>query len=299
MLDSNFLKRHLNTIVHADNIEFMRQLPDGCIDVIFADPPYNMNVKAPTPDFRKPNKVYLGVTEKWDNLGGYYEYKVFCKKWLTEFKRILHPNGTAWVMGTQHGIYTIGCLIQELGFKIINDIQWNKTDSVPSLYPYKLNPRHETLLWFTHNENKRYTFNYHTLKQLGLEDTKSGKSVEKKQLGTVWTLGICKGYERMRLNTNERLHPTQKPEALMRLVLTVCSREHDIVLDPFSGTGTTAAVAKEMGRRYIGVEKERKYIEPSRIRVKNTQQDLTSIEKCVYDTDIKLRKKGSKMLFSY
>lgn len=298
MSKESFLKQHINSIVHSDNIEFMKQLPDGCIDIIFADPPYNMSTRASTPDFRKPNKVYVGVIEQWDKLGGYYDYKVFCKKWLTEFKRILHPNGSAWVMGTQHGIFTIGCLIQELGFKIINDVQWNKTDGIPSLYPYKLNPRHETLIWFTHDDNKRYTFNYHTLKKLGLDEVRSYRGGAEKQLGTVWTLGICKGYERMRLNTNERLHPTQKPEALMRLVLTVCSREHDLVLDPFSGTGTTAAVAKEMGRRYIGVEKEAKYIDASRARLRAIQPNLTSIEKCVYDTDSRYRQKKTRSLIN-
>ena len=254
-LDENY-NLPLNKIIKGDSIESMRSLPDNSIDVIFADPPYNLQLKndLSRPDSSKVN----GVTEGWDRFKSFEEYDKFTKDWISEAQRILKPEGTIWVIGSYHNIFRVGNAMQNLGFWILNDIIWYKSNPMPNFKGTRFTNAHETIIWASKNHNSKYNFNYHAMKSLN----------EGIQMRSDWYIPICSGGERIKDSNGNKIHSTQKPEALLYRVLLSSSKKDDIILDPFFGTGTTGAVAKKLGRNFIGLEREDIYINASKKRIK-------------------------------
>lgn len=246
----------LNKIIKGDSIESMRSLPDNSIDVIFADPPYNLQLKndLSRPDSSKVN----GVTEGWDRFKSFEEYDKFTKDWISEAQRILKPEGTIWVIGSYHNIFRVGNAMQNLGFWILNDIIWHKSNPMPNFKGTRFTNAHETIIWASKNHNSKYNFNYHAMKSLN----------EGIQMRSDWYIPICSGGERIKDSNGNKIHSTQKPEALLYRVLLSSSKKDDIILDPFFGTGTTGAVAKKLGRNFIGLEREDIYINAAKKRIK-------------------------------
>lgn len=246
----------LNKIIKGDSIESMRSLPDNSIDVIFADPPYNLQLKndLSRPDSSKVN----GVTEGWDRFKSFEEYDKFTKDWISEAQRILKPEGTIWVIGSYHNIFRVGNAMQNLGFWILNDIIWYKSNPMPNFKGTRFTNAHETIIWASKNHNSKYNFNYHAMKSLN----------EGTQMRSDWYIPICSGGERIKDSNGNKIHSTQKPEALLYRVLLSSSKKDDIILDPFFGTGTTGAVAKKLGRNFIGLEREDIYINAAKKRIK-------------------------------
>ena len=254
-LDENY-NLPLNKIIKGDSIESMRSLPDNSIDVIFADPPYNLQLKndLSRPDSSKVN----GVTEGWDRFKSFEEYDKFTKDWISEAQRILKPEGTIWVIGSYHNIFRVGNAMQNLGFWILNDIIWYKSNPMPNFKGTRFTNAHETIIWASKNHNSKYNFNYHAMKSLN----------EGTQMRSDWYIPICSGGERIKDSNGNKIHSTQKPEALLYRVLLSSSKKDDIILDPFFGTGTTGAVAKKLGRNFIGLEREDIYINAAKKRIK-------------------------------
>jgi modification methylase len=238
-----------NVLIQGDCLDVLSFIPASSIDLIFADPPYNLQLR--TTDLRRPNETLVdGVDDHWDRFGSFAEYDRFTERWLKECRRVLAPTGSIWVIGTYHNIYRIGHLLQDVGYWILNDISWTKLNPMPHFRGVRFTNAHETLIWAKKSEGaRRITFNYRALKELN-----GGK-----QMRSDWYLPICSGSERLRDANGRKLHSTQKPEALLERVLLATSREGDLVLDPFAGTGTTGAVAQRLGRRWIMVEREADY----------------------------------------
>ncbi len=247
----------LDTVINADSIETMNKLPANSVDVIFADPPYNMQLGDTL--LRPDNSVVNGVNEEWDSFESLAAYDEYTKQWLTAAKRILKEDGTIWVIGSYHNIFRVGYILQNLGFWILNDVVWNKTNPMPNFKGTRFTNAHETMIWAVKNPKAKYTFNYEAMKALNDET----------QMRSIWEIPICTGKERLKNNQGEKLHPTQKPESLLYRVLLASSKPGDVVLDPFFGTGTTGAVAKKMGRHYIGIERDAEYVEGARQRLDN------------------------------
>lgn len=237
----------INTIIEGDAIENLKKIPDESIDLIFADPPYFMQTEGVLR--RTDGTKFNGVEDDWDKFSGYNEYDEFCFKWLKECKRILKKDGSIWVIGSFQNIYRLGYIMQNLGYWILNDVIWSKPNAAPNFAGTRFQNSHETLLWCTKSESAKYTFNYKTMKYLN--DDKQDKSI--------WDIGICIGNERLKGKDGKKIHSTQKPEKLLYKVILSSSKPGDIVLDPFFGTGTTGAVAKMLGRNYIGIEREKEY----------------------------------------
>ena len=246
----------LNKIIKGDCIKSMRSLPDNSIDVIFADPPYNLQLKndLSRPDSSKVN----GVTEGWDRFKSFEEYDKFTKDWISEAQRILKPEGTIWVIGSYHNIFRVGNAMQNLGFWILNDIIWYKSNPMPNFKGTRFTNAHETIIWASKNHNSKYNCNYNKKKYLN----------EGTQMRSDWYIPICSGGERIKDSNGNKIHSTQKPEALLYRVLLSSSKKDDIILDPFFGTGTTGAVAKKLGRNFIGLEREDIYINAAKKRIK-------------------------------
>lgn len=259
------LNNHLNSIIKGDTIETLKQFPDNSIDTIFADPPYFMQTSGVLQRADGTGE-FKGCNDEWDKYENYKEYDNFTYNWLKECKRILKPDGTIWVIGSFQNIYRIGYIMQNLGFWILNDIVWSKTNPTPNMAGTRFCNAHETLLWCAKSEKSKFTFNYKTMKHLNGD----------KQDKSIWTLGICQGNERLKDETGTKLHTTQKPESLLEKVILSSTKPNDIVLDPFFGTGTTGAVAKKYGRNFIGIEREEKYIQGASERIKN--QEICSNE---------------------
>lgn len=255
------LENHLNSIIKGDTIDTLKQFPDNSIDVIFADPPYFMQTTGKVLQRADGTGEFKGCNDEWDKYENYKEYDEFSTNWLKECRRILKPNGTIWVIGSFQNIYRIGYIMQNLGYWILNDIIWSKTNPTPNMAGTRFCNAHETLLWCAKSEKSKFTFNYKTMKYLNGD----------KQDKSVWTLGICQGNERLKDETGTKLHTTQKPESLLEKVILSSTKPNDIVLDPFFGTGTTGAVAKKYGRNFIGIEREEKYIKGANKRI-NTQE---------------------------
>ena len=254
-LDENY-NLPLNKIIKGDSIESMRSLPDDSIDVIFADPPYNLQLKN---DLSRPDSSKVkGVTEEWDRFKSFEEYDKFTKDWISEAQRILKPEGTIWVIGSYHNIFRVGNAMQNLGFWILNDIIWHKSNPMPNFKGTRFTNAHETIIWASKNHNSKYNFNYHAMKSLN----------EGIQMRSDWYIPICSGGERIKDSNGNKIHSTQKPEALLYRVLLSSSKKDDIILDPFFGTGTTGAVAKKLGRNFIGLEREDIYINAAKKRIK-------------------------------
>jgi len=247
-------------IVVGDCVAEMAKLPAHSVDLVFADPPYNLQLAS---DLKRPDDSHVdAVTDDWDKFASFSAYDDFTRAWLLAARRVLKPAGTIWVIGSYHNIFRVGALMQDLGFWILNDVIWRKTNPMPNFRGRRFTNAHETLIWASREPGgKGYTFNYELLKA-GNEDI---------QVRSDWTIPLCTGDERLKGGDGKKLHPTQKPEALLARVILSSSRVDDLVLDPFSGTGTTGAVAKHLGRRFIGFEREQKYAKEAQKRIDLTQ----------------------------
>ena len=245
----------LDEILAGDCIEAMRSLPDRSVDLVFADPPYNLQLRG---DLTRPEGGTVdAVDDDWDRFDGFADYDRFTRAWLAEARRVLKPDGGLWVIGSYHNIFRVGAAVQDLGFWIQNDVVWNKTNPMPNFRGTRLTNAHETLIWAARSEKGRPTFNYEALKELN----------EGTQMRSDWSLPICTGHERLKDAAGTKAHPTQKPEALLHRILVATTNPGDVVLDPFFGTGTTGAVAKRLGRHWIGIERERAYREVAAERI--------------------------------
>jgi modification methylase len=248
----------LDTILTGDCIAEMARLPDKCIDMIFADPPYNLQLGGDL--FRPEGGKVDACDDEWDKFESLTAYDNFTREWLDEARRILKDDGTIWVIGSYHNIYRVGALLQDAEFWILNDIVWRKSNPMPNFRGTRFTNAHETLIWCAKDEKARYTFNYRAMKALN----------DDLQMRSDWVLPICSGGERVKDAAGDKAHPTQKPEALLYRILLACTKPGDVVLDPFFGTGTTGAVARRLGRRWLGIEREPAYVEVARERIQST-----------------------------
>jgi len=244
----------LDSILQGDCIEMMRSLPAASVDMIFADPPYNLQLGG---DLLRPDGSQVdAVDDDWDKFDSLGTYDRFTHAWLKEAKRILKPNGSIWVIGSYHNIFRVGAALQDQGYWILNDVVWRKANPMPNFKGTRFTNAHETLIWASMGEKARYTFNYRAMKTLN----------DELQMRSDWLIPICAGQERLKKG-GHKVHPTQKPEALLYRVLLACSNPGDVILDPFFGTGTTGAVAKRLGRHFIGIEREDDYIAAAKERI--------------------------------
>ena len=244
----------LDRIIVGDCVAAMRALPDKSVDAVFADPPYNLQLGGEL--FRPDGSHVDAVTDNWDKFDSYAAYDAFTRGWLAQAHRVLKDSGTIWVIGSYHNIFRVGAAVQDLGFWILNDIVWRKANPMPNFKGTRFTNAHETLIWASKGEGARYTFNYRSMKTLN----------DELQMRSDWEFPICGGAERLRQD-GVKVHPTQKPEALLYRVLLACTKPGDVVLDPFFGTGTTGAVAKRLGRRWIGIEREGDYCAAAQARI--------------------------------
>src|SRR5260221_691499 len=244
-----------NRVIVGDCLSVMAGLPEGSVDLIFADPPYNLQLAGEL--HRPDNSRVDGVDDAWDKIGDFAAYDRFTTAWLRAARRILKDSGAIWVIGSYHNIFRVGVQLQDLGFWILNDVVWRKTNPMPNFRGRRYTNAHETLVWCAKDRDARYTFNYEAMKALN----------DDLQMRSDWLLPICTGGERLKDGDGRKLHPTQKPESLLHRVILASSRPGELILDPFSGTGTTGIVAKRLGRRYIGIERDPGYAAAARERL--------------------------------
>ena len=246
----------LNSIIKGDCVAALEGLPEKSVDAIFADPPYNLQLNG---DLHRPDQSKVdAVDDEWDQFESFAAYDAFTRAWLLAARRVLKPDGTVWVIGSYHNIFRVGAAMQDLGFWILNDIVWRKTNPMPNFRGRRFQNAHETLIWASRDDKaKGYTFNYESLKAAN-DDV---------QMRSDWLFPICTGAERLKDDNGDKVHPTQKPEALLARVILSSTRPGDVVLDPFFGTGTTGAVAKRLGRNFVGVEREQAYIDAASERI--------------------------------
>lgn len=245
----------LNQIIAGECIEVMRSLPEGSVDLIFADPPYNLQLRG---DLHRPdNSKVDAVDDAWDQFASFDAYDKFTREWLAAARRLLKPNGAIWVIGSYHNVFRMGAELQNQGFWILNDVVWRKSNPMPNFRGKRLTNAHETLIWASKSEAGKYTFNYEALKALN----------DGVQMRSDWVIPLCTGGERLKDDAGEKAHPTQKPEALLHRVIVGTTNPGDVILDPFFGTGTTGAVAKMLGREFIGIEREAAYREAAEKRI--------------------------------
>jgi modification methylase len=250
------LEDALDRVIEGDCVEKMRALPEGCADLIFADPPYNLQLKN---ELRRPdNSKVDAVDDHWDQFSSFSEYDRFTREWLTEARRVLKDSGALWVIGSYHNIFRVGTILQDLGFWVLNDVVWRKSNPMPNFRGRRFTNAHETLIWAAKSaDQKSYTFNYEAMKALN----------DDLQMRSDWTLPICSGGERLKDEDGQKAHSTQKPESLLYRVILSSSRQGDVVLDPFFGSGTTGAVARKLGRHFIGIERDKEYAKLARSRI--------------------------------
>ena len=243
-----------NKIINGDCLVELKKIPDRTFDLVFADPPYNLQLKN---KLTRPDRSKVSAVEdKWDQFKSFKKYDEFTISWLKECKRILKKNGALWVIGSYHNIFRLGTTIQNLGFWILNDVIWNKNNPMPNFRGTRFTNAHETLIWSSKDKKSKYTFNYQSLKCLN----------DDLQMRSDWTFPICSGKERLKKN-GKKVHSTQKPEALLHRIILSTTNKDDVILDPFLGTGTTAVVAKKLGRKYFGIEKDKKYFKAANERI--------------------------------
>jgi DNA modification methylase len=255
MTDSDL---RLDAIYAGDVLDILPTLPDGCIDAIFADPPYNLQLQR---ELWRPNQTRVdAVDEEWDRFADFAAYDAFTRAWLTQARRVLAADATIWVSGTYHNIFRVGAIMQDLGFWILNSIIWHKPNAMPNFRGTRLKNDVEIVIWAKTTADSRYLFHHHPMKQFN----------HGKQLGSMWSIPLCTGTERLRDSDGRKLHPTQKPEALLERILLASTAPGDIVLDPFFGTGTTGAVAKRLRRRWIGIERDPIYVQAAHHRIVHT-----------------------------
>ncbi len=256
-----------NTILRGDCIKHMNNLPKGSVDLIFADPPYNLQLQG---DLTRPDHSKVdAVDDAWDQFASFDAYDKFTSDWLKAAHRSLKDDGSIWVIGSYHNIFRIGKIMQDMGFWILNDIIWRKTNPMPNFRGRRFTNAHETMIWASKTKDSKYTFNYDAMKALN----------EDLQMRSDWTIPLCTGSERLKNDKGEKAHPTQKPESLIYRVLLASSKPNDLILDPFFGTGTTGAVAKKLGRRWIGIERDESYIKVAEKRIKAVEaiEDLAEL----------------------
>jgi len=245
-----------NSIIKGDCIAEMEKLPENSVDMIFADPPYNLQLDGTL--HRPDQSIVDACDDHWDQFASFEAYDAFTRAWLLAARRLLKPNGTIWVIGSYHNIFRVGAKMQDLGFWILNDVIWRKTNPMPNFRGRRFQNAHETMIWATGDANaKKYTFNYESLKAAN-DDV---------QMRSDWLFPICQGSERLRDEAGNKVHTTQKPEALLSRVLMSASKPGDLILDPFFGSGTTGAVAKRLGRNFVGIEREQAYIDAAGKRI--------------------------------
>ena len=247
-------------VVVGDCVAELEKLPAACVDLVFADPPYNLQLQG---DLKRPDDSRVdAVDDAWDKFASFAAYDDFTRAWLLACRRVMKPNATLWVIGSYHNIFRVGTLLQDLGFWILNDIVWRKTNPMPNFRGRRFTNAHETLIWAARESaNRQYTFNYEALKS-GNDDI---------QVRSDWFIPLCTGEERLKDQDGRKLHPTQKPEALLARVLLSASRPDDLVLDPFCGSGTSAAVARRLRRRFVGIERDAGYAAAARRRIDAVQ----------------------------
>jgi modification methylase len=246
----------LDKVLIGDCVTLMNGLPANSVDVIFADPPYNLQLSN---ELLRPNHSRVdGVVEAWDKFSSFAAYDEFTLQWLSAAKRVLKKTGTIWLIGSYHNIFRVGAILQDLDFWILNDIMWRKTNPMPNFRGRRFTNAHETLIWAARDPGvTNYTFNYDAMKALN----------EGLQMRSDWLLPICSGEERLKDEAGDKAHPTQKPESLLHRVILASTKEGDVILDPFFGTGTTGAVAKRLGRHFIGIEREHDYASKAIARI--------------------------------
>jgi modification methylase len=246
----------VDAILRGDCIEELRKLPDRSVDLVFADPPYNLQLGG---DLLRPdNSKVDAVDDHWDQFESFAAYDAFTKAWMAECRRVLKDDGALWVIGSYHNIFRVGATLQDLGFWILNDIVWRKSNPMPNFKGTRFTNAHETLIWAAKSRGgRRYTFNYDAMKMAN----------DELQMRSDWTLPLCTGEERLKDANGDKAHPTQKPEALLHRVILASSKPGDVILDPFFGTGTTGAVARRLGRKFIGIEREEGYATIAEARI--------------------------------
>jgi modification methylase len=246
----------VDAVIVGDCIEELKKLPDRSVDLVFADPPYNLQLGG---DLLRPdNSKVDAVDDHWDQFESFAAYDAFTKAWMAECRRVLKDDGALWVIGSYHNIFRVGATLQDLGFWILNDIVWRKANPMPNFKGTRFTNAHETMIWATKSRGgRRYTFNYDAMKMAN----------DELQMRSDWSLPLCTGDERLKDETGAKAHPTQKPEALLHRVIMASTRPGDIILDPFFGTGTTGAVARRLGRKFIGIERETAYAAVAEARI--------------------------------
>lgn len=245
----------LNSILEGDCVAAMHSLPAASVDLVFADPPYNLQLGG---DLTRPDHSRVdAVDDAWDKFGSFSHYDDFSKDWLQAARRLLKPNGAIWVIGSYHNIFRVGALLQDCGFWILNDVIWRKANPMPNFKGTRFTNAHETLIWAARDDKARPTFNYEAMKAFN----------DDLQMRSDWFIPICSGAERLKDDAGEKAHPTQKPEALLQRVILATTKPGDVVLDPFFGTGTTGAVARQLGRHFIGCERDAAYITAAKKRL--------------------------------
>jgi DNA modification methylase len=251
-----------NKILQGNSLAILPTLPEGCADLVFADPPYNLQLKD---ELWRPNLTRVAaVDDAWDQFGSFADYDAFTRAWLNAARRVMSETATIWVSGTYHNIFRVGTIMQDLGFWLLNTVSWFKPNATPNFGGTRLKNDVEFVIWAKKSETSRYTFHHHAVKQFN--DFAPGK-----QLGSVWKITATGGAERLRDDAGHKLHSTQKPEELLRRIILASSSPGDLVLDPFLGSGTTAAMAKHLRRRWIGIERDSDYIAAARARLKRTR----------------------------
>ncbi|HVZ69457.1 MAG TPA: site-specific DNA-methyltransferase [Rhizomicrobium sp.] len=264
------LTESLDRVIEGDCIEVMRSLPAGCADLVFADPPYNLQLQG---DLHRPNNSKVdAVDDHWDQFASFADYDKFTREWLSAARRLLKDDGALWVIGSYHNIFRVGAILQDLGFWILNDVVWRKTNPMPNFRGKRFTNAHETMIWAAKHQDSKYTFNYEAMKALN----------DELQMRSDWTLPICSGGERLKNADGQKAHSTQKPESLMHRVIVASTHPGDVIVDPFFGSGTTGAVARRLGRRFIGIEREKKYASIARERiagVKRAPDDAIEVTK--------------------
>jgi site-specific DNA-methyltransferase (adenine-specific) len=250
----------LDQIIQGDCVEALNHLSEKCIDLIFADPPYNLQLNQ---ELWRPNMTRVdAVDDEWDRFDGFAAYDQFTSEWLQACRRVLKDNGAIWVIGSYHNIYRVGAILMDLGYWILNDVIWTKVNPMPQMRGVRFANAHETLLWAKKSRKARYTFNYHAMKELN----------DGKQMRSDWLIPICSGAERIKMD-GKKAHSTQKPEALLYRVIVSSSKPGDVVLDPFFGSGTTGAVAKRLHRHWIGIERDPFYVDVATRRIEAIQPE--------------------------
>lgn len=249
-----------NRILKGACADVMNRMPEACVDMIFADPPYNLQLAG---ELHRPNNSRVdGVDALWDQFDGFQAYDRFTAEWLKAARRVLKPSGTLWVIGSYHNIFRVGTALQDLGFWMLNDVIWRKTNPMPNFRGRRFTNAHETLIWCAHGPDTKYTFNYDSMKAMN----------DDLQMRSDWLFPLCTGQERLKDGEGKKAHPTQKPEALLHRVIMASTQPGDVILDPFFGTGTTGAVAKKLGRQYIGIDQDEGYIKLAEERLAKVRE---------------------------